>query len=125
MAKKQSEKSDGIAPISAEAWEYIARISVKRVALKAKLADKVTTRDALKEELKAEGPKRTKKRLDLSADLVDTLEQIDAARVKMHEFSDQLDKGIQDAIQGKLPGMNDEKPEKPEAELYDDAKEAA
>lgn len=47
MAKKQAK--DETAEISAESWSYIARVSIKRVALKAKLADRITSRDAIDE----------------------------------------------------------------------------
>ena len=108
--------------IDADSWQYISGLATKRRAAKVKLTDLVESRKSLEEQLKEEGPRHTKKRMELSTDYVDVLEKIDLARAKLRELADKLDKAIDDANQGKLPGMADEDPETKPAtgsELYD------
>lgn len=127
MAKKPGKTAtdDKGQHIDAESWAYISTLATKRRAAKVKLTDLIESRKSLEEQLKEEGPRHTKKRMELSTDYVDVLEKIDLARAKCRELADKLDKAIDDANQGKLPGMADEDPEtKPDtgSELYDGQK---
>lgn len=124
MAKKPrtNATNDQGNNIDSESWSYISGLATRRRAQKVKLTDLIENRKSLEAQLKEEGPKHTKKRLELSADYVDVLERIDLARAKLKELEDKLEKAIDDANQGKLPGMADEDPEtKPVtgSELYD------
>ena len=124
MAKKPrtNATNDQGNNIDSESWSYISGLATRRRAQKVKLTDLIENRKSLEEQLKEEGPKHTKKRLELSADYVDVLERIDLARAKLKELADKLEKAIDDANQGKLPGMADDDPEtKPStgSELYD------
>lgn len=124
MAKKPrtNATNDQGNNIDSESWSYISGLATRRRAQKVKLTDLIDNRKSLEEQLREEGPKHTKKRLELSADYVDVLERIDLARAKLKELADKLEKAIDDANQGKLPGMADEDPETKPAtgsELYD------
>lgn len=122
MAKKTSKEPE--AALTPEAWSYIRDLAVKRSARKVKLQDLIADRKRLEDELRECGPKRTRKREELSADYVDVLEQIEACRSKLHELADKLETAINDTVQGKLPGMQDDSEDKPEtgSELYDGKK---
>ena len=125
MAKKPrtNATNDQGNNIDSESWSYISGLATRRRAQKVKLTDLIENRKSLEEQLKEEGPKHTKKRLELSADYVDVLERIDLARAKLKELADKLEKAIDDANQGKLPGMADDGEDAPktDSDLYNRA----
>ena len=125
MAKKNSKTATDTQGqnIDAESWSYISSLATKRRAAKVKLTDLIESRKSLEEQLKEEGPRHTKKRMELSTDYVDVLEKIDLARAKCRELADKLDKAIDDANQGKLPGMADDGEDAPktDSDLYNRA----
>lgn len=126
MAKRK--KPDAAAPVldaeaSLRAMRRLVVLKNNRLEAQRTIGEMIKTRDALKEEIRAEGHKTSARRERLSDELVQTILRIEYERKRAAWLADEAQKTVEEAEQGKLFDDDERPTDVSEGELFASADE--